>query len=42
MQGVFAAPADNVEDVERRALNCAVVSTVVNYFTKYTGSASSL
>jgi hypothetical protein len=40
--GTIAAPANDVEEIERRALNCAVVSSVVNYFTKYTSAASSL
>jgi hypothetical protein len=29
------------DNLEARALNCAVVKPVINYFTKYTSSASS-
>jgi hypothetical protein len=39
---VGAAPAEAVEDIERRALDCAAVKSVVDYFTKYTSAASSL
>lgn len=37
---VTGAPALDA-DLEPRAVNCALVSTVINNFTKYTSSASS-